>query len=96
MIDKQTVNALYYWTKAASMFQGRSPREGGIPYKHVIDKQTVNALYYWTRVAPMLEGDPLEGGSFRGGALTLGFLPKIPFKLTQSIHVALQKNCYFD
>ena len=22
---------------------------------------------------------------------TLGFLPKIPFKLTQSIHVALQK-----
>ena len=27
---------------------------------------------------------------------TLGFLPKIPFKMTQSIHVALQKNCYFD
>ena len=23
---------------------------------------------------------------------TLGFLPKIPFKLTQSIHVALQKT----
>ena len=28
--------------------------------------------------------------------LTLGFLPKIPFKLTQSIHVALQKKCYWD
>ena len=27
---------------------------------------------------------------------TLGFLLKIPFKLTQSIHVALQKNYYFD
>jgi hypothetical protein len=27
---------------------------------------------------------------------TLGVLPKIPFKLTQSIHVALQKNCSFD
>ena len=24
--------------------------------------------------------------------ITLGVLPKIPFKLTQSIHVALQKN----
>ena len=28
--------------------------------------------------------------------LTLGFLPKIPFKVTQSIHIALHKNCYFD
>ena len=27
---------------------------------------------------------------------TLGLLPKIPFKLIQSIHVALQKTCYFD
>ena len=26
---------------------------------------------------------------------TLGVLPKIPFKLTQSINVALQKNCNF-
>ena len=27
---------------------------------------------------------------------TLGVLPKIPFKLTQSIYVALQKNYNFD
>ena len=27
---------------------------------------------------------------------TLGLLPKIPFKLTQSIHVAIQKSCNFD
>ena len=27
---------------------------------------------------------------------TLGVLPKIPFKLTQSIHVALKKSCNFD
>ena len=27
---------------------------------------------------------------------TLGFLHKIPFKLIQSIHIALQKNWYFD
>ena len=26
----------------------------------------------------------------------LGVLPKIPFKWTQAIHVALQKSCYFD
>ena len=31
-----------------------------------------------------------------GKSCTLGFLPKIPFKLTQSIHVALQKSCNFD
>ena len=33
-------------------------------------------------------------GDYRSN--TLVFLPKIPFKMTQSIHVALQKNCYFD
>ena len=27
---------------------------------------------------------------------TLEVLPKIPFKLTRSIHVALQKSCDFD
>ena len=27
---------------------------------------------------------------------TLGVLPQIPFKLTQSIHVALQISCNFD
>ena len=27
---------------------------------------------------------------------TLGVLPKIPFKLTQSIHVAIQTSCNFD
>ena len=35
-------------------------------------------------------------GKFYDIHITLGVLPKIPFKLTQSIHVALQKNCYFD
>ena len=29
---------------------------------------------------------------FYSRLFTLGFLPKIPFKLTQSIHVALQKT----
>ena len=38
--------------------------------------------------------NPLEKTSLN--IHTLGFLPKIPFKMTQSIHVALQKNCYFD
>ena len=30
------------------------------------------------------------------GPLTLGVLLKIPFKLTQSIHVALQKSWNYD
>ena len=31
-----------------------------------------------------------------GMTCTLGLLPKISFKLTQSIHVALKKSCNFD
>ena len=42
----------------------------------------------------------LEGGEGEKGIMitnfTLGVLTKIPFKLTQSIHVALWKSCSFE
>ena len=60
---------------------------------------TLKARYHRLSVQLQVNKSSIQNkqtSTFTVRDFTLGFLPQIPFKMTQSIHVALQKNCYFD